>query len=224
MDEYISVLLPRAEDYMESMRADHVEHYANKADIWSDARGDRAAARWLSDRGLQDSERILDIGAGRGRDLELFLKDGHDCTGLDLVEIDTWVDMRKKWGDQVRLESTPFLSFKPEQKYSTIMSIGSLHHQHPNDYGPFLQRVKELLEPGGRFLISVFHIKSEKGPGILPERTRALLAILYHRRPANPSRRRRLRLGRFRLQPRVVLPLCVGARDPPLRITPCNRS
>ncbi|MEM7677056.1 MAG: class I SAM-dependent methyltransferase [Myxococcota bacterium] len=166
MDEYISALLPRRDDYMKAMQSEHVDHYANKSDIWTHSPGDRAAAKWLADRKLEGPQTILDIGTGRGQDLELFLKAGHTCTGIDLVEIDTWSQMRSTWGEQVTLQNTPFLAFEPARKFTTIMSIGSLHHQHPADYGPFLNHVKKLLQPGGHFLVSVFHVKSESGPDI----------------------------------------------------------
>ncbi|MEL7369399.1 MAG: class I SAM-dependent methyltransferase [Myxococcota bacterium] len=166
MDDYIYALLPPRDNYIKAMQEEHVDHYANKSDIWTHSPGDRAAAQWLAERKIEGPQTILDVGTGRGRDLEVFLKAGHQCTGIDLVEVDTWAEMRSTWGEKLKLEKAPFLSYQPEEKFSTIMAVGSLHHQHPADYGPFLSHVKSLLKPGGNFLVSVFHIKSESGPDI----------------------------------------------------------
>ncbi|MCU0681199.1 MAG: class I SAM-dependent methyltransferase [Polyangiaceae bacterium] len=166
MEDYLNFLLPPRETYMDRMRVQHEERYAAKLDLWTHMPGDRRPARWLAEHAPPGPHHVLDIGTGRGLDLEPFLALGHRATGLDLLEIDNWPELRKRWGDQVALHATPFLSFKPSEPATLVTSVGSFHHQHPAEYDAFLAHVHEVLAPGGHFMLCVFHAK-EEGPGIL---------------------------------------------------------
>jgi SAM-dependent methyltransferase len=155
------------EGYLQGM-GDALKHrYDQKLDVWTDLPGDREPGRWFLERLPPGPHHILDIGTGRGRDLELFLAKGHRATGLDLFEIDNWPDLRARWGDKLTLSATPFLSFQPGERFTAMLTVGGLGHQHPAEYDAFLAHARELLAPGGLFLLMVTHEKSERGPGEL---------------------------------------------------------
>lgn len=166
MENYLKFLLPSSEKYMDRMADQHKERYAAKRDLWTNSPGDRRPAQWMIEHLPAGAHHVLDIGTGRGRDLVPFLEAGHRATGVDLTEIEDWAEMRQKWGERVSLHATPFLTFKPADQFSLVMSVGSFHHQHPDEYDAFLGHARSLLAPGGHMMLSVFHA-SENGPGML---------------------------------------------------------
>lgn len=159
---------PSHEEYLAKLGDQLKDRYDDSLDVWTDQPGDRMPARWFFDRLPPGEHHLLDIGTGRGRDLEEFLqRDGHRATGLELFEIDNWPELRARWGDRLNLVIMPFLEFRPEEPFSAIFSLGAFGHQHPSEYAPFLAHVRELLAPGGHFMLCVLHKKNERPPGDL---------------------------------------------------------
>jgi SAM-dependent methyltransferase len=159
---------PSREEYLAKLGDQLKDRYDDSLDVWTDQPGDRMPARWFFDRLPPGEHHLLDIGTGRGRDLEEFLqRGGHRATGLELFEIGNWPEMRARWGDRLNLVITPLLEFRPEKPYSAIFSLGAFGHQHPSEYAPFLSHVRDLLAPGGHFMLCVLHKKNERPPGDL---------------------------------------------------------
>lgn len=159
---------PTHEEYLAQLGDQLKTRYDDKLDVWTDLPGDRMPARWFFEHLPPGDHHLLDIGTGRGRDLEEFLeRGGHRATGIELFEIDNWQEMRARWGDKLNLLITPFLSWHPEETFSAIFSLGAFGHQHPSEYAPFLAHVRKLLAPQGQFMLCVLHKKSERGTGDL---------------------------------------------------------
>jgi SAM-dependent methyltransferase len=159
---------PSREEYMTQQESVFQERYEGNLDIWSRMPGDRELASWFFERLPKGSHRFLDIGTGRGCDVEEFLRtrEGHG-TGIDLVELENWRDLREHWGDRIALASGSFLDYQPAEPLTAVSAIGVLGHQHPDDHRSFLMRVREVLAPGGHFGLCVFHMKNERTPGRL---------------------------------------------------------
>jgi Methyltransferase domain len=159
---------PSHAEYLALLGSQLKERYDEKLDVWTDLPGDREPARWFFDRLPPGEHTLLDIGTGRARDLDEFLRrGGHRATGLDLFEVSDWNGLRERWGEKLSLAITPFLEFRPDERYSAVFSLGAYGHQHPDDYAAFLSHTRELMTPGGLFMLCVLHQKNERAPGRL---------------------------------------------------------
>ncbi|MEZ4360034.1 MAG: class I SAM-dependent methyltransferase [Kofleriaceae bacterium] len=159
---------PSREEYMTQQEEVFQERYEEKLDIWSDMPADRELASWFFDQLPEGDHHFLDIGTGRARDVEEFLRrrGGHG-EGIDLVELENWGELRERWGERITLTSGSFLDYQPSKPFTAVSAVGVLGHQHPDDHAAFLARVREVLAPGGYFGLCAFHMKSEKTPGRL---------------------------------------------------------
>lgn len=110
------------------------------------------------------ASRILDVGAGTGRDAAWFASRGHDVVavepvaelrraGMDLHRLSNiaWLD------DRLPLLGTVASTGKP---FDLIVLIGVWQHLRPDRQSPAMATLAGLLAPGGRLIISVRH-----GPG-----------------------------------------------------------
>ena len=138
--------------------------YLSFDDVWSDEGEFRelvANQIFIESQQEAGSEhkslRILDIGTGRARDCEAIAENGHYFTGLDLIETKEWVFLKKKYPEQVSFIASRFLDWDAgELRFDLILDSGCFHHQEPEFYKSYLKRVNQLLEPDGRFLLTVF--------------------------------------------------------------------
>jgi SAM-dependent methyltransferase len=100
---------------------------------------------------------VLDIGTGKARDVATILGAGHRTTGIDLHEPAEWQPLRDRWGRRVTLERAAFPAWNAgERRFDAILDNGCFHHQHPDQYVPYLAGVRDLLRPLGVFVVSVF--------------------------------------------------------------------
>src|SRR5688572_29291316 len=105
-------LHPEVDAYAAMMRASFERRYQDQGDSWTRDDAAQEAGRDLLSRLPADVPcTVLDIGTGRGRDLELFLAAGHRATGIDIVAPDNWPALRETWGEAVELVETSLQTF-----------------------------------------------------------------------------------------------------------------
>ncbi len=100
---------------------------------------------------LKKSDKILEIGSGRGGFAKKLNEDGFDITGLELNR-DT-VENAKKWNCNILFETVQDHSGKMTNQYDVVCSFQVMEHI------PAIREVLtasvDLLKPGGRLFISV---------------------------------------------------------------------
>ncbi len=142
------------------------DRYASARDFWSREQAMDLASELLL-KSLTGEQHILDIGAGNGRDVIKFLQAGHRVTGVDLVANTTWPNLQQQWGDRVRWVAAPFPDAPLRGPFQVIHDNGCFHHQHPDCYGRYLGRIKELLTPDGLVYLNVFAPEPSEARGAL---------------------------------------------------------
>lgn len=136
------------------------EVYSEVRDSWTDTDAQRYAAKLMLGT-LEPGSRILDIGTGRGRDVELLARAGHEAVGLDLTPLDDWVKIRDAH-EKASFEVCGFMEYEPGTAFDAVLDSGCFHHQHPDDVDAYLAKVGEVLAPGGDLWLNVFRRRSEE--------------------------------------------------------------
>ncbi|MES4889434.1 class I SAM-dependent methyltransferase [Streptomyces sp. NPDC096012] len=157
---------PDASAYADVLLSDFQDHYVNGRDVWTAEDAMREAPRLLL-RALGDrpGAHVLDIGTGHGRDAAILSEAGCRVTGIDLVESAEWAGLTARSDGRARFAVCSLTDLDGMAVHDAVLDNGCLHHQHPDGYGGYLTRVRELLNPGGLFTVSVF--RSENGRGRL---------------------------------------------------------
>ncbi|MFJ6737509.1 SAM-dependent methyltransferase [Streptomyces sp. NPDC091279] len=151
--------------YADVLRTDFQEHYVNGRDVWTAENAMREAPRLLLAALGERAEppHVLDIGTGHGRDAAILADAGCRVTGIDLVESPQWAALTARTEGRARFEACPLSDLTGTAGYDAVLDNGCLHHQHPDGYSRYLDRVHELLRPGGLFTISVFEAANGLG-------------------------------------------------------------
>ncbi|MET9529908.1 class I SAM-dependent methyltransferase [Streptomyces sp. NPDC006649] len=153
-----------ASGYADALHSDFRHHYADGRDVWTGEAAMREAPRQLLDAlGRAAGLHVLDLGSGRGRDAEILLDGGQRVTGVDLVASPEWADITERGDGRARFLATAVTDLPGTAEYDAALDNGCLHHQHPDAYGPYLRRVRELLRPHALFVVSVFQAPGETG-------------------------------------------------------------
>lgn len=102
---------------------------------------------------------ILDIGSGTGLITNLFAQRYTNST-FTAVDISNSIEFGKKFAKENNINNTTwiqenFLTYNPAQKFDTIICQGVLHHIP--DWPIALEKIKNLLNPGGILLLGVYH-------------------------------------------------------------------
>lgn len=105
--------------------------------------------------------RILDVGAGTGRDSAWFASRGHDVVAVEPVpefrsagmDLHRFANMR--WVD----DRLPLLGTvaATEAPFELILAIGVWQHLRPDRQSPAMAALAGLVAPRGRLIISVRH-------------------------------------------------------------------
>jgi SAM-dependent methyltransferase len=97
--------------------------------------------------------RVLDIGCGRGRQSVLFAdRLDADVTGLDLLDV--WDAPAPGRGSAV-LHRGDFLAFDGAD-LDLLVDNGCLHHQRRADWPEWVRHGRQMLRPGGVWVVSCF--------------------------------------------------------------------
>ena len=104
--------------------------------------------------GLQDKERILDIGCGWGGACRFFAERyGVEVVGLTLSGEQAKFAQEHCAGHSVTILEQDYRDFPASETFDAIYSIGMFEHVGYKNYRTFMSKVNELLEPQGQFLL-----------------------------------------------------------------------
>lgn len=123
---------------------------------------DRRTTEWMNSVDFPGSGRILDLGTGRGRIVELFRAAGYEAYGLDYLREPLVEARQQSAGDPERFVQAD--AFKPPFRsnlFSGLVDYGLLHHVRESEWSAYRDRVLGLLRPSGYFLANVFHETDE---------------------------------------------------------------
>ncbi len=112
--------------------------------------------------------RILDVGAGPGRDARWFAARGHDVVAAEPVAAfrDHGIALgRVTWID----DSLPDLCKVPAgDGFDLILAVGVWHHVPEGERASALYRMADLLGPSGRIILALRQGPKPRGPVIYP--------------------------------------------------------
>lgn len=95
--------------------------------------------------------RILDLGCGSGRDSKAFLSQGFDVVSVDGSE--KMAKLASEYIERTVICST-FQDYQPEEKFDGIWACASLLHLSKEDIISVMQKITDVLNPGGIFYVS----------------------------------------------------------------------
>ena len=109
---------------------------------------------------IKNDDKILDIGCGNGRLLNLFESKKIDYTGIDsskeLIEIAKKNHSRERTFLHANALSLPF----PDKTFDTIFSIAVLHHVPSKKFRTcFVTEASRVLKPKGTLILTVWNIR-----------------------------------------------------------------
>lgn len=103
---------------------------------------------------------LLEIGAGTGRDSLFFQEQGLHVTSTDLSP--AMVELCRKKGLQAYVMDFLNLDF-PSGSFDAIYALNCLLHVPTHDLPAVLQKLHDLLRPGGLFFIGVYGGHEQEG-------------------------------------------------------------
>lgn len=109
---------------------------------------------------IKTGDKVLDIGCGNGRLLDLFDSKGVDYTGIDnsAGQIGEAV---KRYPDRIFLKADALDLPFPDNSFDKVFSIAVLHEIPSLEFRErFLQEANRVLKPGGLCLLTVWNLRS----------------------------------------------------------------
>ena len=98
--------------------------------------------------------KILDIGAGFGKDVHYLCNKGFDCVGIDFC--DEFIAQSKTLYTNVNILKMSFLEIDfSENSFDALWSRGALFHISKDDFGKVLKILQKILKPGGVFYLQL---------------------------------------------------------------------
>jgi ubiquinone/menaquinone biosynthesis C-methylase UbiE len=108
----------------------------------------------------EDNDRVLDIGCGNGRLLDLFVGMRVDYVGIDnsAGQIEEAV---KRYPDRIFLKADALDLPFPDNSFDKVFAIAVLHEiPSPEFRERFLQEANRVLKPGGLYFLTVWDLRS----------------------------------------------------------------
>lgn len=101
--------------------------------------------------------RVLDVGAGSGRDLALLLASGWEAFGVEPsgALIEEALQFHPELQVRLHQDGLPALSTIPDQSFDGILSSAVLMHIPEEELFDSIFSLRRILKPGGRLLISL---------------------------------------------------------------------
>jgi SAM-dependent methyltransferase/mannose-6-phosphate isomerase-like protein (cupin superfamily) len=138
--------------------------YAEGAELWETPEPNDALVAFVDEPGSRLGPRVLDLGCGEGRDSVFLARRGFDVTGVDVsrAALDKARERAAAEGvDCTFLErDVILLDNVGTEPFDWAINMGCLHMlSEPDHRRRHLERVWEVLRPGGEFLVA--HCRSE---------------------------------------------------------------
>ena len=143
------------------MRDDSRDRFRTAYDAHAEARDRRDNPEWkrkvrqdfLSSLARDERRRLLEIGAGTGRDGVFFRRQGLDVFCIDLSP--EMVRFCREKGLEARVMDVADLQF-PVDSFDAAYSFNSLVHLPKAELPEALQEVRRVLRPGGSFFLGLY--------------------------------------------------------------------
>jgi ubiquinone/menaquinone biosynthesis C-methylase UbiE len=108
---------------------------------------------------MQQNINVLDVGCGTGLVSNLFAKKNPNNKFVSLDFSDS-IEYGKKFAQTNGIKNITwikkdFLEFETKEKFDLIICCGVLHHIP--QYSQALQKIKDLLAPGGKLILAVYN-------------------------------------------------------------------
>lgn len=160
----------------EELSLQEIAGYSNRPEINEVLAQLHAKLKEVSDAHLSKGSRVLDVGCGPG----LYLKDFNDSLELSGIDISkVMVDIARKEVPAATIIDDDFLKHDWNgQQFDLIYSIGVLIYMNKSELKPFLNKIEQLLAPGGIFMLSYPHAL-RKMDLYYPELTYVLYSPMY---------------------------------------------
>lgn len=150
-------------DYIATLHHAFTRHYTSGTDVWTADMEMRCFPALIQGAlKLDNQAHVLDIGCGSGHDVAWFAAVYERAVGLDLFAHPNWAAIMETYSNAAFI-NVAFDHFETDERFDVILDNGCFHHQLPNVYAPFLERVKGLLNEKGFFALSTFKSDSIAG-------------------------------------------------------------
>lgn len=149
--EYAKYLLKKtAEDY--NLIADQFS--SSRYSIWPELN--------IFGKYIKEGEKVLDLGCGNGRLLDLFKDKKIDYIGIDNSE--KLIEIAKKKCPDAKFQVADALNLSfPDNYFDKIFSIAVLHHIPSEEFRlQSLKEAKRVLKPGGLLILTVWNLWQRK--------------------------------------------------------------
>lgn len=110
---------------------------------------------------IKKNNKVLDFGCGNGRASELVIRSGGNYTGVD--NSSKMIDQAKKIYPKEKFDLVDNLNNFPTGSFDVILCLAVLHHiPSENLRKKFLSDFYRVLCPGGKLILTVWDLQSEK--------------------------------------------------------------
>lgn len=110
-------------------------------------------SRFLSFLKAENKKRLLEIGAGTGRDSKFFQDQGFVVTCIDLSPL--MVDLCRQKGLNAHVMDMTDIDL-PYHSFDAVYSMNSLLHLAKDEFSEVLLRIYSLLRPDGLFYLGMY--------------------------------------------------------------------
>ena len=139
------------------------------------SRGNQRHAVVVEALGLAPGDRLLDLGCGLGKVLQLALAKGASVWGIDPSPSMVTKARLRVPDARIELGSAEDIPF-PDDSFTHVLALATFHHWADRDLG--LAETLRVLLPGGRLFIVEKQLAAGRGHGLSPDDARVLAGRL----------------------------------------------
>lgn len=109
---------------------------------------------------IKEGDKVLDLGCGNGRLLELFKGKNVDYVYVGVDNSEKLIEIAKKKNPGIFFQVANALNLPfPDNYFDKIFSIAVLHHIPSDDFrNHFIEEARRVLKPGGLFILTVWNL------------------------------------------------------------------
>lgn len=98
---------------------------------------------------------VLDLGCGAGYDSTYFASIYDSVIGLDIYDHPQWQLIKNNYKN-IDFHCCDFFSFEFNKKFDLILDNGCFHHQDPDYYIKYFEKISSLMKDDSKFVLSTF--------------------------------------------------------------------